>query len=160
MCSLRANSAFALASLAPLRQMWVDITPKLRSSSSNSAPLYDIAPPPPADFEVRIVVWKCEGIPAGDEFSDQSDMYVKLRLGEDEWRSTDVHYFAKKGKGSFNFRFKFPLKLRHGGKIVGGGEGAAYLKVQVGGHREGSGWRHFFIAHPPPHTHTHKPPPH
>jgi hypothetical protein len=109
-------------------ELWVDLVPK---HGVNTTPLFDITPPPPEDFEMRIVVWKCEGIPAGDEFSDQSDLYVKLRLGETEWRSTDVHYFAKKGKGSFNFRFKFPLKLRQGGKIVGGGEGASYLKVQV-----------------------------
>jgi len=111
-----------------LLQMWLDMAPL---KSENSIPKWDITPPPPADFEVRLVVWKAEGIPAGDHFSDQSDLFVKVRLGASAWKSTDVHYFAKKGKGSWNYRIKFPLCLRQGGRVVGGGEGASYLKVQM-----------------------------
>jgi len=57
--------------------------------------------------------------------------FAHRRLGEEEWKSTDVHYFAKKGKASWNFRIKFPVSLRQGGRVVGGGEGANYLKIQV-----------------------------
>jgi hypothetical protein len=61
-------------------QMWVDIAEKKAGGGKGGGmPLYDITPPPPADFECRIVVWKCEGIPAGDDFSDQSDMYVRAK---------------------------------------------------------------------------------
>ena len=84
---------------------------------------FDITPPPPHDFDVRAVVWKSEDIPSGGDFSGQSDLYVKLRLGEEEWKSTDVHYFAKKGKASWNFRIKFPVSLRQGGRVLGGGGG-------------------------------------
>ena len=80
-----------------------------------------------------------QGIPPGDAFTDQSDLYVKFRLGSCEWKSTDVHYLAKKGKGSFNFRIKFPLKLRHGGRVEGGGEGSSYLKIQGGSRAPGGG---------------------
>ncbi|GMH62476.1 hypothetical protein TL16_g03481 [Triparma laevis f. inornata] len=96
-------------------QLWLDMVP---TKSEKTLEKWDITPPPPADFEMRCVIWKAEEIPAGDEFSDQSDLYVKLRLGEQEWKSTDVHYFAKGGKGSWNFRIKFPLSLRQGGRVV------------------------------------------
>ncbi len=115
--------------------VWVDIAgaeaPFPRKAKYVPPPIWDITPPPPAEFELRIVIWKVEGIPPGDEFSEQSDLFVKLRLGETDWRTTDTHYFAKKGKGSFNYRFKYPLKLGQGGKVQNGGEGSSYLKLQV-----------------------------
>jgi len=105
--------------------MWVDAVPK----SQVRFPVWDITKPPDEDFEVRIVVWKVEGIPAGDEFTDQSDLFVKLKLGNEAWSKTDTHLLAKKGKGSFNYRFKDPVTLEDGGIIRE--EGASKLKIQV-----------------------------
>ena len=70
-----------------------------------------------------------EGIPHGDEFTDHSDLYVKLKVGNAKWKSTDTHFLAKQGKGSFNYRIKYPVTLEDGGTIRG--EGACKLKIQV-----------------------------
>ena len=91
-------------------------------------PVLDITPPPAVDFEARLIIWSCEGIPAGDEFTKQSDLFVKAQLGNSGgWKSTDTHFLAKKGKGSFNYRIKFPLKLKDRGRV---GEGGSVLKLQ------------------------------
>lgn len=46
-----------------LLQMWLDMAPL---KDEKSIPKWDITPPPPSDFEIRLVVWKAEGIPAGE----------------------------------------------------------------------------------------------
>jgi len=106
-------------------KMWLDII----DSKDSKFPVWDISEAPEEEFEVRIVVWKVEGIPPGDEFTDQSDLYVKLKVGNEKWKSTDTHFLAKKGKGSFNYRIKYPVTMEDGGKIRG--EGACKLKIQV-----------------------------
>ena len=110
---------------------WVDIEPMI--NNEQKAPFYDITPPPSQEFELRAVVWKCEKVPFGDVFSETSDMYVRVRLGDGEWQQSDVHFLARKGKGSFNFRFIFALRLRSGGRVDGvlHLEGAARLTIQV-----------------------------
>ena len=109
-------------------KLFVDVVP-LQEEKSHEA--FDISPPPPHDFELRMVVWKCEGIPSGGDLGGNSDLFVKMRLGNGPWRSTDVHYFAKNGKASWNFRLKFPIKLLHGGRTADGGEASRTLKIQV-----------------------------
>jgi len=108
-----------------LLQMWVDAV----EQTNKTFPVWDINQPPSQEFEVRIVVWKVQDIPPGDDFTDQSDLFVKMKLGDHDWRETDTHYFAKNGRGSFNYRIKFPVELGEGGKIRG--EGASKLKIQV-----------------------------
>eukprot|EP00587_Corethron_hystrix_P000995 CAMPEP_0113313802 /NCGR_PEP_ID=MMETSP0010_2-20120614/10087_1 /TAXON_ID=216773 ORGANISM="Corethron hystrix, Strain 308" /NCGR_SAMPLE_ID=MMETSP0010_2 /ASSEMBLY_ACC=CAM_ASM_000155 /LENGTH=1130 /DNA_ID=CAMNT_0000169901 /DNA_START=32 /DNA_END=3424 /DNA_ORIENTATION=- /assembly_acc=CAM_ASM_000155 len=106
-------------------KMWVDII----EYKDKKFPVWDITKPPDQEFEVRLVVWKVEGISAGDNFTNQSDLFVKVKLGAEEWQETDTHLFAKDGKGIFNYRIKFPLTLRDKGKVRG--EESHKLKIEV-----------------------------
>ena len=44
-------------------RLWVDIMPL---EDASAYPMVDIAPTPPAPYEVRAIVWKTRGIPSGD----------------------------------------------------------------------------------------------
>ena len=60
---------------------------------------------------------------------DMIDMFCKARLsGGDNWQSTDTHLRAKKGKGSFNYRMKFPIKLPRKPSEIDGW-GSIFLQV-------------------------------
>lgn len=137
-------------------------------------PLVDIAPPPKAAFELRLIVWRCEQLPASSKMwgskkkdAELSDYYVKAgvenggdiippekeflgrhsyadekdeiervkQLEEEEKQmnifqrlkkklkkkqrqkpppltyTSDVHWRAKSGFASWNYRFKIPLML-------------------------------------------------
>ena len=107
-------------------RLWVDVVP----IEDDKFPLLDITPPLTEQFEARVVIYGTEEIPAGDAFSNQSDLFVKAKLGGSLcWKSTDTHFLCKSGKGSFNYRLKFPVQLKDGGKVVGG-EGGNILKLQ------------------------------
>ena len=94
----------------------------------------DIEPPPDSDFEVRVVVWRTEGVASEDALTDMNDLYIKVlldgvesannavergvragmnALGSSGGRSqgkasaaTDTHWRLQNGAGSFNFRMK------------------------------------------------------
>jgi hypothetical protein len=39
------------------------------------------------------------------------DLYVRCAVEGGEWKESDIHMRARDGKGSFNWRMKFPLEL-------------------------------------------------
>ena len=71
----------------------------------------DIVPPPPSLWELRVLVYEVDGIAPTDEGMDCSDLYVRASIENGEWKETDVHMRARDGRGSFNWRMKFPLEL-------------------------------------------------
>ena len=90
--------------------LWVDILPK--AAAKRIAP-DDISLPEQHDWELRLIIWKTVDIPP-DEGDTWIDMFCKARLASDsEWKETDVHYLAKEGAGSFNFR----IKVRSRGRL-------------------------------------------
>eukprot|EP01084_Bolivina_argentea_P286584 491642_1 len=70
------------------------------------------------DHELRVIVWECTDVVDDDDGSKNGiDLYVASSLvcstDEDEpnEQKTDTHLRSHDGKGSFNWRMKFPLKL-------------------------------------------------
>ncbi|ETV80250.1 hypothetical protein H257_06591 [Aphanomyces astaci] len=91
-------------------KMWVDIlSPK---DAATYEPV-DIALPPPQEYELRVVVWKTKEVPSFDELTDMNDLFVRCQLEGGDYQDTDIHWRAKKGKASFNWRMKFPVTLGH-----------------------------------------------
>ncbi|OQS05760.1 dysferlin [Thraustotheca clavata] len=88
-------------------QLWVDIlTPP-------QAALYepiDIAPPPSKKFEVRVVIWKSEGV-IDKELSETNDLFVKAWIEGQKAQSTDIHWRCSTGKASWNYRMKFQIQM-------------------------------------------------
>ncbi len=91
-------------------EMWLDI---LTPSEVEKYPPIDISRPPPQKFEVRMVIWKTKNVVSADELTDQNDLFVRSWMDSDEKsrQDTDIHWRCKKGKGSFNWRMKFPVEL-------------------------------------------------
>ncbi|RHY35089.1 hypothetical protein DYB32_000418 [Aphanomyces invadans] len=91
-------------------KMWIDI---LSPKDGAVYPPVDIALPPPVQFELRVVIWKTKEVPSFDELTDMNDLFVRCQLEGGDYQDTDIHWRAKKGKASFNWRMKFPVTLGH-----------------------------------------------
>jgi len=94
-------------------ECWLDI---MTAEEATRFPRVLIAPPPDADFEVRVVVWKTRRVQSEDMLSGMNDLYLRVLLqGADspDTRETDTHYRLRTGKGSFNYRSKFDVTLGH-----------------------------------------------
>jgi len=89
-------------------ELWVDI---LAANEAGVFPPDDIALPPPKKFEVRVVVWQARDCVSMDSFSDSTDSYVVCGIHGCPDQATDVHWRAKKGKPSWNYRLKFDVDL-------------------------------------------------
>ncbi|RQM17860.1 hypothetical protein B5M09_006666, partial [Aphanomyces astaci] len=88
-------------------QLWVDIlTPA-------QAALYEpvnIEPPPPQKFEVRVVIWRSEGVTDRD-MNTMNDLFVKAWMEGTKPQTTDTHWRCSTGKGSWNYRLKFTVQM-------------------------------------------------
>jgi len=96
-------------------ECFVDI---LRPEEATAYPPFDISLPPTLQCEVRIVIWKAKEVVAMDWLEQMNDLYVKCWLEGSPPQTTDVHWRAKKGKGSWNFRMKFDVELGHRTKLM------------------------------------------
>lgn len=91
-------------------KLWIDIlTP---TQAHEYAPI-DISLPPPVEMELRVVIWKARNVPSFDEAEDMNDLFFRCWMEGAPFQETDIHWRAKKGKGSFNWRMKFPIVLGH-----------------------------------------------
>ncbi|ETO84330.1 hypothetical protein F444_01744 [Phytophthora nicotianae P1976] len=91
-------------------KLWVDI---LSPAQAHDYPAIDISLPPPVDMEMRVVVWKARNVPSFDTLEDMNDLFFRCWMEGSDYQETDIHWRAKKGKGSFNWRMKFPITLGH-----------------------------------------------
>lgn len=89
-------------------EMWVEVVP---NSAEIQYPALDIVPPPPSMWELRVIIYDCDGIPNYDSLTEANDLYVRVQVEGGEWKETDIHVRARDGKGSFNWRMKFPVQL-------------------------------------------------
>ncbi|CAG9316505.1 unnamed protein product [Blepharisma stoltei] len=70
----------------------------------------DISLRPPASFEARLIIWRCEDVENMD-FEGVSDLFVRAWINQEKDKETDTHYRCQRGKGSWNWRMKFPISL-------------------------------------------------
>mmetsp|Transcript_19079 Transcript_19079/g.72115 ORF Transcript_19079/g.72115 Transcript_19079/m.72115 type:complete len:2052 (-) Transcript_19079:79-6234(-) len=107
-------------------ECWVDI---MGTGEAQAYPPDDISLPANQEFEVRVVFWKTAKVPAQDLLGGQNmtDMYARIWVEGCEPLETDTHWRAKKGKGSFNWRMKFPVMLGNRTKAMK----FPYLHVQL-----------------------------
>ena len=89
-------------------EMWVDV---LTPEQAAASPMFDIAPPPEQQWELRLIVWKAADMPDDADLSELCDAYVTAKLNDGKPMSTDTHFRAQKGKASWNYRLKFPLTM-------------------------------------------------
>ena len=91
-----------------LLECWVDILPP---EVAQANPMVEIKPPPPQEWELRVICWKAKDC-VGDDYSGLSDLYCEFRFpGTKRTYQTDTHYRAKNGKASWNYRVKFAMTL-------------------------------------------------
>jgi hypothetical protein len=92
---------------------WLDM---MTEKEAAKEPMFDISLVPPAPFELRLVLWKARNMPSMETIAqDMNDLYLVATLisqnGLDIEKETDIHWRAKKGNGSFNWRMKFNFTL-------------------------------------------------
>jgi hypothetical protein len=76
--------------------------------------LINIKPPPPQQFELRVIAWGARDVTIHDTITDQNDLYVTASLSSvanQKPQVSDTHLRSKNGKGNWNWRYKFPLAL-------------------------------------------------
>ncbi|KDO20674.1 hypothetical protein SPRG_13426 [Saprolegnia parasitica CBS 223.65] len=80
-------------------RLWMDILTPAQATLSRPV---DIKLPPIEHFEVRVVIYKAK-----------TDLFVKawLQSYDNKAQKTDIHWRAKDGKASFNWRMKFDIAL-------------------------------------------------
>jgi hypothetical protein len=94
-------------------RLWLDI---FSVKEARMFPTWNIAIDP-EPYMLRVVVWRVREAKSMDPLSDQNDLYIVGRLVgvnldgvvSTDRRQTDTHWRCKKGVGSFNWRWNFPL---------------------------------------------------
>ena len=86
--------------------MWVDIDPATKSSDCGK--VWEIASEPNCQFEVRLAVFGCTGVPMED-WEGTSDVYIKAFISDTDKQETDTHYRNQDGKPNFNYRLLFDV---------------------------------------------------
>ena len=88
--------------------LWVDI---LRAERAKQLPPFDISLAPEQKWELRVICWAAMDCPTNLDNFGQADWFVSCRFAECPQQTTDTHWFAKNGKASWNWRFKFPVTM-------------------------------------------------
>jgi len=91
-------------------RLWIDL---MDQDDARSVPMTDISLPPKEKFEMRLIVWKAKDVVIKDSLTEQNDLRVTCKLKLEEWheQETDIHWRAKFGKGSWNWRCLYPVEL-------------------------------------------------
>ncbi|XP_066912889.1 fer-1-like protein 6 isoform X2 [Clytia hemisphaerica] len=94
--------------------MWVDICD--RGSHLSPMPPINITPRKPKEYELRVIVWNCEGVPLTENSmllgARSSDIRFQgwIEGHPEKYKRTDVHWRSTDGSGMFNWRFKYNFK--------------------------------------------------
>lgn len=98
-------------------ELWVDV---LTKSEAARQPVVDISKPPPAEFEMRMIIWRARNMPAMDILTNSNDLFFSCHLAtvnsdgrkvKEQMQETDTHWRSGNGKGSFNWRCIFDVEL-------------------------------------------------
>jgi len=92
-------------------ECWVEL---MTPEQAKKEPMWDITPPPPLPYEIRVIAWGCRNVTIKDELTNQNDLYITCASSEKglKEQETDIHWRSKKGKGNFNWRMKYPINLQ------------------------------------------------
>jgi hypothetical protein len=88
-------------------QLWVDI---MTAQEAALTPPVSVDPPAPRKFEVRVIVWRGEGI-VDQDHSEVNDYFVKVWMEGGKAEMTDVHWRCSNGKPCWNWRVKLPVEF-------------------------------------------------
>lgn len=94
-------------------EMFVEV---LDLQTAKLVPMSKIAKPVPEKYELRFIIWKCEGIPI-PEGDETVDIFFKVSFDPTGWlaestdKETDCHAGSEDGHGIFNWRIKFDFEL-------------------------------------------------
>lgn len=88
-------------------KMFLQIIPT--SIPLNSVQIYDIAPKPAEEFEIRVVVYDTLEVKCADA-EGTSDTYARVFFDSKDAKETDTHYRCSNGKASFNYRLLYNVK--------------------------------------------------
>jgi hypothetical protein len=96
-------------------EMFVEIL----SAADAGGPPLNIAPPPPEQVELRVVVWGARYMENKKVILAQNDLFFRALLqGTDRMgrpvlmdKATDIHWFSSGGTGSFNYRMVYRFEL-------------------------------------------------
>lgn len=88
-------------------QLWVDI---MTAQQAALTPPVSIDPPAPRRFEVRVIIWRGEGI-VDQDYSEINDYFVKVWMEGGKSETTDVHWRCSNGKPCWNWRLKLPVEF-------------------------------------------------
>jgi len=89
--------------------MWVDI---LTLDEAKLNPPENCAPPPPREYELRVIIWETKNVVMKDPGKvAESDIFVVAYPEGSKPQNTDTHWKSRNGEGLFNWRMKFSLLL-------------------------------------------------
>jgi hypothetical protein len=89
--------------------MWVEM---FKPAEEHRYPLQNLTPPKKQLFELRVIVWQAQDMQPADYIGDMNDLYFTGHLltrddqnrPQEHTQETDIHWRAKDGGGSFNYR--------------------------------------------------------
>lgn len=84
--------------------LWVDIDPA--NKATDVGKVWDVVQEPECEFEVRLAIFKCTGVPMED-WEGTSDVYLRCFISETDKQETDTHYRCTTGEPSYNYRLLF-----------------------------------------------------
>lgn len=88
---------------------WLEIEPQAKGSKNKKEQkLWDVAPEPDRDYQIRLSVMDTKDVPCED-MEGTSDVFIKAYIDDDDKRSTDTHYRCQNGEASFNYRILYDL---------------------------------------------------
>jgi len=87
---------------------WLEIEPQSKGNKKEQK-VWDIAPEPVRDYQVRLSVMDTKDVPCMD-IEGTSDVFIKCYIDDKDKRQTDTHYRCQSGEASFNYRINFDIK--------------------------------------------------
>lgn len=89
-------------------QCWLEIEPSNKQSKLQK--VWDIAPEPVKDYQIRLSVMDTKNIPCDGDFEGVSDVYIRCYVDDNDKKDTDTHFRCSSGAASFNYRLMFDVQ--------------------------------------------------
>lgn len=87
--------------------LWLDIVPEKQVGEKKR--IWTITKEPTEEFEVRVSVLGCKGVPEAD-VEGTTDAFIKVFFDKNDIKETETHYRCTTGEPNFNYRVKLSRK--------------------------------------------------